>query len=323
MKTRTKVWLIIAASLVLLGCILFAGVMATLKWDLTALATVKYETNTYEISEGFDSISIHTDTAQILLAVSHDGKCRVVCHEEEKARHTVTVENGTLTAKLTDERSVHDFFGHIGINTDFPRITVYLPRTDYRTLTIRGSTCDVEIPSTFTFRDADISLSTGSVDFSASASGMLRIQTTTGYIRTEHITAGALDLSVSTGNVTVSDVACQGDVTVAVTTGKTALTDLSCKNLISGGSTGDITLRNVIASEAFSITRSTGDVVFDGCDAAEIYVKTDTGDVSGSLLTAKVFLTQTDTGDVDVPKTATGGKCQIITDTGDIHIHIP
>lgn len=27
MKTRTKVWLIIAASLVLTGCILFAGVM--------------------------------------------------------------------------------------------------------------------------------------------------------------------------------------------------------------------------------------------------------------------------------------------------------
>lgn len=53
MKTRTKVWLIIAASLVLTGCILFAGVMTALKWDFMELATVKYETNIYEISEAF------------------------------------------------------------------------------------------------------------------------------------------------------------------------------------------------------------------------------------------------------------------------------
>ena len=323
MKTRTKVWLMVAASLVLLGCVLFAGVMASLKWDLTALGTVKYETNTHEISEGFDSICINTDTAQVLLAVSDDGKCRVVCHEEEKATHSVSVENGTLTVKPVDERSLHDFFGHIGINTDFPRITVYLPGTDYITLTIHGSTCDVEIPRDLSFREVDISLTTGNVDYSASASGMIQIHTTTGYIRTEHITAGALDLSVSTGKVTVSDVTCGGDVTLSVTTGKTDLADLTCRNLISGGSTGDISLQNVIASEAFSIARSTGDVVFEGSDAAGIYVKTDTGDVSGSLLTPKVFLAQTDTGDIDVPNTATGGKCQIITDTGDIHIHIP
>ena len=79
---------------------------------------------------------------------------------------------------------------------------------------------------------------------------------------------------------------------------------------------------NVIAAEKLSIERSTGDVKFDGSDATEIYVKTDTGDVTGSLLTDKVFITQTDTGDVDVPKTTTGCRCEIITDTGDIRIKI-
>jgi len=66
----------------------------------------------------------------------------------------------------------------------------------------------------------------------------------------------------------------------------------------------------------------TGDVKFDGCDAAEIFVETDTGDVKGSLLTDKIFIVQTDTGSVDVPKTATGGKCEITTSTGDINISI-
>lgn len=44
--------------------------------------------------------------------------------------------------------------------------------------------------------------------------------------------------------------------------------------------------------------------------------------MKGSLLSDKVFLMQTDTGEVDVPKTVTGGKCEIITDTGDIRIDV-
>ena len=44
--------------------------------------------------------------------------------------------------------------------------------------------------------------------------------------------------------------------------------------------------------------------------------------VGGTLLSDKVFITDTTTGDVDVPKTTTGGKCEITTTTGDIEIDI-
>jgi len=322
MRTRTKVWLIIAASLVLIGCILFAGVMTTLQWDFMELATVKYETNTYEISEAFDGISMNTDTADIAFMFSDDGNCRVECHEEGNAKHSVTAEDGTLTVELIDERSVYDFIGYIGLNFGSPKITVYLPKSEYTNLLINGDTSDIEIPNDFTFKDVDISLSTGDIDFCASASEKIKIKTSTGDICAENISVGSLDLTVSTGKVTVSDVNCEGNITVGVSTGKTYLTDIVCKSVMSSGNTGDIYLNNVIATETFSIERSTGDVRFDGSDATEIYVKTDTGDVTGSLLTDKVFITQTDTGDVDVPKTTTGGRCEISTDTGNIKITV-
>ena len=57
-------------------------------------------------------------------------------------------------------------------------------------------------------------------------------------------------------------------------------------------------------------------------DAEELFIKTDTGDVTGTLLSAKEFVYETDTGRVKLPETTTGGKCEIITDTGDIHIEI-
>lgn len=317
MRTRRKVWLIIAASLVLLGCLLFAGVMTTLGWDFFKLSTAKYETNTYEISEAFDSISMNTDTADIAFVLSNDGNCRVECHEEEKAKHSVTVEEGTLTIKLFYGRA-----GYFGLNFGSPKITVYLPKAEYTSLLISEDTGDIEIPKGFSFNNVEISLSTGDVTFSASASEMIQIKTSTGDVCVENVSAGALDLSVSTGKVTVSGVTCEGDVIVGVSTGKASLTDTQCDSVISGGSTGDIFLNRVIAAEKISIHRSTGDVKFESCDAVEIFVKTDTGDVTGSLLSNKVFITETDTGSVSVPNSVTGGRCEITTDTGDIKIKV-
>lgn len=321
MKTRTKIWLTIAASLVLLGCILFAVVMTTLKWDFMKLTTVHYETNTYEISETFNGISVNTNTADIVFVFSDDGKCRVECYEEEKAKHSVTVENNTLTVELIDEKSVHSFISYIGFNFDAPKITVYLPKNAYTSLFIREKTGDIEIPNEFLFQSMDITTSTGNVKNYASAEE-INIKTNTGDIFTENISAKNLKLSVSTGKINAASVICEESFEIKVRTGNSKLSNISCKNLISKGNTGDISMTNLLASEKISIERTTGDINFDGCDATEIHVKTDTGDVRGTFLSDKSFVTETDTGKVSVPKGTDGGKCEIVTDTGDIKINI-
>ena len=319
MSKITKIWLVIAASFVLIGCVVFGGVMTVLKWDFTKLSTAKYETNDYEIAENFNNISVITNTADVLLVPSETQKTSVVCHELKNAKHSVTVQNGKLVIEIVDARK---WYEHIGINFGMPKITVYIPQGEYGAFFVKSSTGNVEIPKEFTFESIDISESTGNVTNYASASENITIKTSTGNIRVENVSANTLDLSVSTGGVAVSNVTCEGDVKIKVSTGKTNLTNIECKNVVSTGNTGDISLNNVIAAEKFSIERSTGDVKFDGSDAAEIFVETDTGDVRGGLLTDKIFIVQTDTGSVDVPKTATGGKCEITTSTGDINISI-
>ena len=319
MSKITKICLIIAASFVLVGGIIFGGVMTMLKWDLTKLSTVKYETNNYEIAENFNNISVITNTSDILLVPSENQKTSVVCHELKNAKHSVTVQNGKLVIEIVDARKWYEY---IGINFGTPKITVYIPQGEYGALFVKSGTGNVEIPKEFKFENIDISESTGNVTNYASASKNIIIKTSTGNIRVENVSANTLDLSVSTGGVMVSHVTCEGDVKINVSTGKTNLTNIECKNVVSNGDTGAISLKNVIAAEKFSIERSTGDVKFDRCDAVEIFVETNTGDVRGSLLADKIFVVQTDTGDVDVPKTATGGKCEITTATGDINISI-
>lgn len=319
MRKATKVWLIIAASLVLIGGIIFGAVMTMLKWDFTKLSTVKYETDNYEITENFDNISIVTDTADILFVPGENTKSLVACYEQKNTKHSVAVKNDTLVIEVVDTRKWYEY---IGINFSTPKITVYIPQGEYGALFVKASTGNIEIPKEFKFENIDITESTGNVTNYASVSENIRIKTSTGNIRVENVSVNTLDLSVSTGEVMASNVTCEGDVKIKLSTGKTKMTDIECKNVISSGSTGDIFLDNVIAAEKFSIERSTGDVKFDGCDATEIFVETDTGDVAGSLLTDKIFITQNDTGSVDVPKTVAGGRCEIITDTGDIRIRI-
>ena len=319
MRTRTKVWIIIAASFVLVGGIIFGGVMSMLKWDFTKLSTVKCETNNYEITENFNNISIITDTADVVFVPSENQKVSVVCHEQKNMKHSVTVQNGELVIEVVDTRKWYEY---IGINLGTLKITVYIPQDEYGMLFVKSSTGNVEIPTEFKFENIDISESTGNVTNYASASENIRIKTSTGNIRVENVSADTLDLSVSTGGITVSNATCEGNVKTNVSTGKTNLINIECKNVVSNGNTGAISLKNVIAAEKFSIERSIGDVKFDGCDATEISVKTDTGDVTGTLLSEKVFITETSIGRINVPKTTSGGKCEITTSTGDINISI-
>ncbi|MBQ1263512.1 MAG: DUF4097 family beta strand repeat protein [Oscillospiraceae bacterium] len=319
MSRATKIALVVGALLVLLGGIIFAAAMMSFKWDFKKISTTNYQTNEHQITESFNDVSIVTDTADIKLLPSENSQVKVVCYEEENAKHAVSVKDGALTVEVVNEKK---WYEHIGINFESPKVTVYLPEGEYGALSIKGDTGDTNISREFTFKSIEIEQDTGSVSNYANAINNIVIKTDTGAVTVEDVSAQAVDVSVSTGKVTVTGVKCEGTVKIGVSTGKTYIEDLKCKSFISSGDTGSLTLNSAVATEKFFIERSTGDVSFKDSDAAEIFVKTDTGDVTGTLLTNKVFIAETDTGKIEVPNSVNGGRCEITTDTGDIKISI-
>mgnify|MGYP003298551110 CR=1 FL=1 len=106
MGKTEKLWLIAAASLILIGCIIFGGVMTVFKWDFLKLSTNKYETNHHEISTEFHAIVVNTDTADITFVPSRDSSCSVVCYEQENAKHSVSVKDGTLVIEVVDKSTL-------------------------------------------------------------------------------------------------------------------------------------------------------------------------------------------------------------------------
>lgn len=314
---KMKIWILLATAFLVVGLALFCVVMSVYGWDFGKIGGI-YETNTHSITREFHSITTNTDTANITYIKSTDGSCKVVCHEPKNTRHCATVEDGVLNIRVSDERKWYEKL----LNFGSPKITVYLPEQEYRALTVREATGNVEISRELQFQSLDVSVSTGNVDCYASVTGALKLKASTGQLQVSNLSAGSVDLSVSTGNVRVTSVKCEGDIRLKVSTGAAVFTDVSCRNLNSEGSTGNFTLQNVIAEEKLSIRRSTGNIRFDQCDGGEISVSTSTGNVTGSFLTEKIVYAHTSTGKVEVPKSTSGGLCEIRTSTGNVKITI-
>ena len=180
-------------------------------------------------------------------------------------------------------REVQKWEGGFGIDMEEPTLTLYLPKDQYAALKLMVDTGDIRVPKIFTFDRVQIGSDTGDVDFQAGVTGQAQFKTDTGTVKAVGV---------------------------------------SCGNFTAESDTGEILLENVIASGTLDVTSQTGDVRLKECDGTEIYITTDTGDVKGTILTEKVFLTETDTGEVNVPKSLTGGRCEITTQTGDIDIMI-
>lgn len=317
---KTKIWLIIGAVLLSLGIIISIGVIVIGNWDFTKLSSVKFKDNTYDIAENFENISVKTDTADIIFLPSESNKVRVECRERKNVQHNVSVKDNTLCIEIKDLRKWYEYIEVFSFNE--AKIKIYLPKSRFGDLSIEGSTGDTEIPEDFKFMSVDIKVSTGNIKVSASAQGSMKLEASTGDIFAENINADSLDLTISTGMINANSINLNGDLKVMVSTGKTEITNANLKSVISSGSTGDITLTNVIAQKDFDITRSTGNVEFDSSDATELFINTDTGDITGNLLTEKIFICESNTGKTNVPKTTSGGRCELKTSTGDIKIFI-
>ncbi len=270
-----------------------------INFDFTRLTTYEFQTTTYEVYDDFENIFINVETATVTFAPSEDDVCKIVCFEEEIRKHAVEMKNGTLIIEAVNTGKWYDY---IGISFQTPIVTVYLPKDIYTSLAVSTKTGNVEVPDRYHFDTVTIMGTTSNISCYASVSKSIEMQTTTGNIAIGAIETETVKLFATTGDIVAKDIACY--------------------HMTAKSSTGYIYLENVVAKESIEAENTTGGIQFYGCDAADIKVKTSTGNVWGTLLSEKIFVAETGTGRVNVPKTTSGGICEIATGTGNIDIEI-
>ena len=279
---KTAIAILIAVLVVAIGgALVFAG-LSVVNFKIRDLDTTQYVTNTYDVGEGFTRVELDIDTADVRLEPAADGRCRVVCVEQEKYPHTVTVQGGTLIVRAPKDHKWLDSM-NIGLLTHSPSVTVYLPAAAYESLQVEADTGRVVLVPGLAFETVDVDADTGSVSVDGVDVKTLKISNDTGRIKVANMTPQTAELEADTGSIEVTDVVCAGD--------------LRCEE-----NTGSIRLQDV--------------------DGANLYLKADTGSISGTIRTEKVFYAKSSTGSVKVPEGTSGGRCEAETSTGSIRLSI-
>lgn len=300
MSKTVKIWLIVAASLILVGAVIFVCAMTALDWRLEEVSVFEYETCQFEINDSYKNIVISVAMTDVELVATDEAVCRVECRDIKNIEYSAEVVNDTLVIKSTDKRRWYERIGFGVMNGQ--GVTVYMPKGEYGNIEITSNTGGQKIPADFAFDSIALSANTGNISCFASAAADIKIKTGTGDIRLEDISARLVGLTV--------------------TTGRTHIKNVSCESFSSDGSTGIFEANGLISAESITVNRGTGDVKLNASDAPKITVETGTGNVSGSLLTNKNFMVDTNTGRITVPQTFSEQECRVTTTTGDIHFTI-
>lgn len=318
MKTAKKVSVILAVFMISGGLVLSTAGYAMLGGDLTKLNSMPLVQNTYTVEEDFENIHIDSSGADVQFAPSKNGKCYVDCTESDNVRHTVEVKNNTLNIKLIDNRK---WYEHIGIFWSSMKVTVYLTKEKYDSLYIRTASGDIDIPSQYCFNDAELYSASGDAVFFAKVKNELKAKASSGSIFLRGIKPKYVTAESSSGDVSLSSVEAKGTITANTKSGDLSLRGINCKKLIANTSSGDTDLTSTEAG-SIECKSVSGDIELRHCDAKVLKFNTSSGDVKGTLSSDKIFTTDTSSGSVKVPKTTTGGICEITTVSGDIRITI-
>ncbi len=256
-----KRWLILAAALVVVGGLLFGGVMMAQNWNFFKLQTTAFETYTHQIQDPYHNISINIDTVDLMILPTEESTTTVVCFEQEKVKHTVQVKADTLFIEVVDSRKWYEY---ISFSFQSPRITVYLPKATYETVSVTASTADMQV---------------------------------------ENLSANVCTLTLSTGDMNLTDIQCK-NIKATASTGDIHLKNVVAAQEFSAQTgTGDIFLEGCDA-ERLKIKTSTGDVVGLLLSPKVFVAQTNTGDVNvPQSAEGGLCEIHTGTGDIDVDVT--------------------
>ncbi len=334
-----KIALIIALICLIVGVLLVGVGWVLLQKYPTNMNTVKDSVYEYDINELPTQINIITISSRVELRPIEGDKWKVECMDKEKLYHTVELVDGVLTIKQND---IRQWYEYIGILNGFQNLSVivYLPAQVYESLSIHSTSGSIKVQEGFTFSNASLQNTSGSISCVSRVTGALNVKNTSGSIKINGSVGGDLIVKNTSGSITVSG-SVGGDLTAKNTSGsihilggvngKLEVTNgsgsIEIKNATPTSATikntsGGIDLINVVCQGTCEITNTSGSIELERCDAASFDLHTTSGGIRASILSAKSFDCHTTSGKMDVPGDGNGGTFKAKTTSGNIHITV-
>lgn len=336
MKHSTKIAIIVASALVVLGMILF-GIAAAVSGGLLFkgidawqehLPESSYQQMTYSVlASKVQEIDIQaaSDDIRIIPGTGQD----IVIRYYDKTNTTYSVDlssNGKLRFQQELRNGIHNWF-HWGFQAFSYDVTVEIPTSYLGGLTINTASSVIEL-SELRLQSCEINTASGDIYAEdITTSGDFRIQTASGEIYLTLLScAGRLDLATTSGDILVRRSEAAQGCQLYTVSGEVGLRGLTANaNIRLQSTSGDHSLEDISTPGLLQLDSVSGEVWLHNLDAQQIQIATTSGDINGSLVGAITDYTiQTDTvsGNVNLPNGLTLGERQLSvrSTSGDIYI---
>jgi DUF4097 and DUF4098 domain-containing protein YvlB len=214
------------------------------------------------------------------------------------------------------------FSGGLSFGRNEGEITVYLPEGEYRALSVRTMSGDVELPRGLTFGEGRVSTVSGDVD-ARSAFRTLRMESASGDMEMMDMAPEYVNAHTASGDISLRDVTVQETLRLESASGDIRMEGCVCAVLELRTASGDIETENVLARDHAAVNTASGDVEMSSFDTGEAQINTASGDVDIDLLRGKVFEAHSRSGDIRLPADLPGaGLFRVNTVSGDICIRV-
>ena len=318
MNKGIKVFLIISLSCIALG-VMFLMIAVNSGASLTGgIGEISYVKHEPEID--FNRIEVYEASGAVIILPSDDDMCEIRCADTEKLYHKVTVDNGILSIRITDER---EWFEKLFPPFADDSVKVYLPDGLYEKLYVETTSGSIKVDTALAFADAELISTSGGVDSKAEVTEELIIYVTSGGVTAENGKGCSMNIESGSGGVAISNSEIK-ELKAKCTSGGIRIDSVNVENdaEISNAS-GRISVSALIAGGRLNITNVSGRIHMEGSDAQEMNIENVSGGIDGSILTPKDFRTSSVSGSVYVEKSDPhSGRCDVSTVSGRINIQI-
>ncbi len=316
MKGTKKSPIVLAIVFICIGLSLLLTSLLLSNFNLTSISSLQFTDVVHEISLPFEDISVEEIDCGITILPAKDGKCTVISQEVPNLFNRVSVEDGTLTVRRRDERAWHERILVFGAAN--PTLTVYLPKEQYRNLSLRTTAGEIRVEAPITFETATLKNVSGNVTLTSPIKESATLSATAGNVTAENQTLSTLTASTAGGNVTLRRILAT-EIKASTVSGDLRLdTEITVDKLRAESTSGSILFTDVTAIEELTVTEVSGSITLLDIEFADAYVETVSGNVIGTLRTEKRFDVQTTSGVVLHPASDAGALLRVRTVSGNV-----
>lgn len=307
MNKVTKVLLITAGSCIVVGLLLgTVAYGAAKKNGFEAFKTTREKVTT-DITDSFSNIEVLEVSDDIVIRPSEDGNVKIITWESEDQYHDIKVDDDTLKIEFKEKAGLH--FGDFEFDTnssndpEYGMTIIYLPEGEYEDISITATSSEIAVPENYTFNDVTVTSVSGNISCSAVATGLVKMNSTSGEISDLNIDGISANIDTVSGNIGMTSCDVTGSIEINTTSGDINLTDISTSSASINVVSGDITLNNF--------------------ESGLTDIDSTSGDVTGSLTGSYKISTDTVSGDINVTcnNNTDGAPFNVDTVSGDITLN--